>query len=357
MTSRRSQVLQDVARVVIWASLGAAVFAVNQFNETVSAYAVLAAIYVVVGLSLNVLLGYTGQLSLGHQGFFGVGALFAAYVSTKNGMPFGVALAVAAASGAIVALVLGVVSLRISGLYLALVTLVFGLTLTNSLFAVPSLTNGGAGQPANRPGSLLTNSHYYYVCLGVAAVVVYLDVCLLRSKAGRALIALKEDERAAAAFGINVTGYKLLGFMISGTIAGLAGGLFAFANNQFNGNDYTFALGLTFLLMTVVGGAGSREGVILGSVFFAILTGYLPEATWFQNFVSGHVHGPIGEHLAQFGPITLGSVLLLGTLVFNPGGIAQQIAPALRWLKGPGREGRKPQPIATVLAEALRVRP
>lgn len=289
------------------------------------------AIYAMIGLSLNILIGYTGQLSLGQQGFLGVGAATAAYFSAKQGFGMELSLPVATLVGAVFALLLGLVALRITGLYLALITLVFGLTLSVSLFEVAALTNAGAGQPANRPDALISNNRYFLLCLAVLALVVYLDVRLLRTKAGRALLALKENERVAEAFGVDVTAYKLLAFVLSGAVAGLAGGLFAYGSQIFNGNDYNFVpLGLTFVIMTVVGGAGSRVGVILGSVLFEVLgdSYVLGKLNFFSS-----LPGFLGENYKQL-PQLLGLVLFLLTLTLNPGGIAQQLRPLTRWLGG-----------------------
>jgi len=322
-----------LARGAVWLALAIGLLVVPYGSSVLVFTALLAAIYAVIGLSLNILIGYMGQLSLGHQGFVGVGGMMAAYVAAQDGWSFAASLFVGALVGAAAALVLGVVALRITGLYLALVTLVFGLTAQSSLFQVPALTNSGAGQPANRPSVLSSYGHFYYACLGILALVVALDVALLRTKAGRALLTIKENERVAAAYGINVVGYKLLGFVLSGATAGLGGALLVYSSQSFTAADFDFTLGLTFVLMTVVGGAGAREGVIVGSAFFAVMTRYLPNAGWFQSLV-GHVPGEIGTNLQQFGPVMLGALLLLLTLIFNPGGIAQQLAPITRWLRG-----------------------
>ncbi|MDQ1713585.1 MAG: branched-chain amino acid transport system permease protein, partial [Frankiaceae bacterium] len=236
--------------------------------------AIVAAVFAMVGLSLNILIGYTGQLSLGHQGFLGAGACAAAFVQTKMHAPFAVAVLSAVAVGALFALVLGFVALRIRGLYLALITLVFGLTLSSSLFLVPALTGGGAGQKADRPAFLQENTNFYWFCLALVLVVLYLDSRLLASKAGRALLAIKENERVAEAFGIGVTAYKLLAFGLSGAIAGLAGGLFAFRSQTYAAQDFTetgLSLALLFVVMVVVGGLGNRVGVVIAGSFFALL--------------------------------------------------------------------------------------
>ena len=295
-------------------------------------------VFALVGISLNILIGYTGQLSLGHQGFVGAGAFAAAYSLTVHGVPFAAALVIAVVVGALFALLIGFVALRITGLYLSLITLVFGLTLEQSLFQQPDLTNGGAGQPAFKPDALIEPSRYFYFCLAILAVVVFVDWRLTMTKAGRALFALRENERVAAAFGINVTAYKLLAFVMSGAIAGLAGALFAFRSEQVTGEDYDFFLALTFVLMVVVGGLNSRFGVLAGALLFSPmgLDYALEHWHWLRDFlIEGVWFIPgFGQERIQFAPRLIGAFLLLLTLLQFPGGIAQQLRPITRWVAG-----------------------
>lgn len=289
-----------------------------------------AVIYAIVGLSLNIVLGYTGQLSLGHNGFFGVGAFSAAYALTVREVPFALTFVIAGLCGALFALVMGIVALRITGLYLALITLVFGITLENSLFEVSWLTNAGAGQPANRPEWLFSDTRFFYFCLAFLIAALYLDFMLLRTKSGRALLALKENERVAEAFGINVTAFKLLAFVLSGSLAGIAGALYAYRIGIVTASGLGFNLALTFVLLTVVGGLGSRIGVVLGGMLFASLDFVLHE-TWaheVNDFVFRWDSAP------QFAVGFLGALGLLLTIVKYPGGIGQQIRPLTRWLGG-----------------------
>jgi branched-chain amino acid transport system permease protein len=289
-----------------------------------------AAIYAIVGLSLNIIIGYTGQLSLGHNGFFGVGAFAAAYALTVREVPFALTFVIAGLTGAVFALVMGVVALRITGLYLALITLVFGLTLEDSLFQVSWLTNGGAGQPANRPEWLFSETRFFYFCLAFLAAAYYLDFMLLRTKTGRALLALKENERVAEAFGINVTAFKLFAFVLSGTLCGVAGALFAYRIGIVTSSGLGFNLALTFVLLTVVGGLGSRTGVVLGGMLFASLD-YLLHETFLHevnDFVFRFDNAP------QFAVGFIGAVGLILTLVQFPGGLGQQVRPITRWLAG-----------------------
>ncbi|HVM15131.1 MAG TPA: branched-chain amino acid ABC transporter permease [Egibacteraceae bacterium] len=300
-------------------------------TEAFAAVATDACIYAIVGLSLNIIIGYTGQLSLGHQGFVGVGAFTAAYALTVQGVPFAVTFVLAGVLSAIFALVIGLVALRITGLYLALITLVFGLALETSLFEVPEFTNQGGGQPAVRPDWLFDDGRYYLFCLAFLLAAVYLDYRLLKSKVGRALLAIKENERVAEAFGINVTMYKLIAFTLSGTLAGVAGALLAFRIGIVTGSGFGFFLALTFVLMTVVGGLGDRLGVILGSSVFAVLDFVLTE-TWVHNVEQFLTFG--NPNVQQYLPQFIGAFLLLVTLTLFPGGIAQQNKAYFDWLKG-----------------------
>ena len=294
-----------------------------------------AAIFACVALSMNMLTGYLGQLSLGHQAFFGIGAFVAATMVTVNNLPFGAGIVIGALSGAFAAVILGGVALRIRGLYLAIVTLAYGLLAENSLFLIRSLTGGGAGVTATRPALLATNRQYAYLCLLVLAVLFVFDWRLMKSKAGRAILAIRDDEKVAASFGINVTGYKLLAFVLSGTYAGLAGSLFAFQIQNVNAAPFNLALALTFVLMAVVGGLGNRIGVMIGGAFFATIDPILELAhTWLFikplglfGIEKGHGIDP------TFAPV-VGAALLVLTLIGHPGGIGQQIAPIQNWIRG-----------------------
>jgi branched-chain amino acid transport system permease protein len=298
-----------------------------------------ACIYAIVGLSLNILIGYTGQLSLGHNGFFGIGAFAAAYALTVRHIPFAATFVVAALCGALFALFMGVIALRITGLYLALITLVFGLTLEESLFEVEWLTNSGAGQPADRPEWLFSDRNFFYFCLAFLLVALYVDWRLLRTKTGRALLALKENERVAEAFGINVTAFKLLAFVLSGTLAGVAGALLAYRIGIVTASGLGFNLALTFVLMTVVGGLGSRLGVVLGASLFASL-GFLLESTWVHGVQTFLIDAlSFGNETAKTNVESsivgfIGALGLLLTIVLNPGGMAQQLRPITSWLSG-----------------------
>ena len=342
--------MRNAPRIVVLALIGAVVLAVPQLVPEVYTNVVSrAAVYGIIAISMNVLVGYAGQASLGHAAFLGVGAFASGYALTELGMPFGAALVVAALVGMVAALVLGGVALRVTGLYLALVTIAFGLFAQETLFNIRSLTGGGAGQPASRPSIALTDVRYTYVCIGVLLLVILFDWRLTASRPGRAIQALRDDERVAASWGIDVTGHKLLAFVISGGIAGIAGGLFASIEQIVSKEDFGLSLSITFLLMTVVGGAGNRWGVVQGGVLFAVLPTLLERSHANFHFF------PFTELEATWEP-AIGALLLLLTLTLFPGGIAQQQSPLLRWLGG-GPFARDPDAGAALQGGGMGARP
>ncbi len=293
-----------------------------------------AAIFAVIGLSLNVLIGYTGQISLGHQAFVGIGSFTSAYLVTVEKLPFALALVVACAVGGLQALILGGAALRIRGLYFALVTLAYGTFASDTIFGIKGFTGGGQGQLAPLPSFARTPHRYYYFCLAVLAVVLWLDFRLMKTKGGRALLALRENPRVAATFGINVASFTLLAFVVAGAFAGLGGALLAHKNEVVQAQDYNFPLALVFVIMTVVGGLRSRTGVVIGSAFFALLP-YLIEKFNVESlfrWVSDHSFLPFLSK--EYAPLVLGPILLLLTLTKYPGGIGQQVRPITRWLGG-----------------------
>ena len=288
-----------------------------------------AAVFGIIALSMNVLVGYAGQVSLGHAAFVGAGAFAAGYTLTELDLPWMAGLVVAAGSGALAAVLLGAVALRVKGMYLAVVTIAYGLFAQEVVFNISSLTGGGAGQTAPRPSLFDTDLKYAYLCIGMLGLFLAFDMLFAGSKAGRAVRALRDDERVAASWGINVTGYKLLAFVLSGVIAAFAGGLFASIEQVVAPADFQFTLSLTFLLMTVVGGVGNRWGVVQGGILFAIL----PQVLEALHEVHIGDLQPFGWISITLEPV-ISAVLLILTLTLYPGGIAQQQHHLHGWLSG-----------------------
>jgi branched-chain amino acid transport system permease protein len=288
--------------------------------------------YSIIGLSLNVLIGYTGQISLGHQAFVGIGAFTSAYMVSQAHSPFVVAIVVAMAVGGLQAFVLGLISLRVRGLYFALVTLSYGLFAQNTLFKIQPLTGGAAGQNAPRPSGFASEHRYYYLCLVLLAAVLWVDFRLMKTKGGRALLALRENPRVASTFGVNVTLYTLFAFVLSGVFAGLGGALLAHNNTQVSSVGFDFQLALIFIIMTVVGGLKSRPGIVVGASIFALI-GYLIENIPGVQRALTSIPG-VPDLTPNVAALVLGPLLLLLTLTLFPGGIGQQIRPLTQWLIG-----------------------
>jgi len=337
------------ARGAVMAALAAVVLVVPALRGNVDVHVFTqAAIYAIIGLSLNVLLGYTGQISLGHQAFVGIGAFTSAYMVSRQGQPFLAGIGMAMILGGLQALVLGAVSLRVTGLYFALVTLAYGTMAEESLFNIQSLTGGSAGQPAPKPMWFTTDLRYYYLCLAFLAAVIWVDWRLMKTKGGRALLAVRENPRVAATFGADVKVYTLMAFVVAGVFAGLGGALLAH-NDTFVVRDlFNFQLALVFVIMTVIGGLRNRAGVITASAFFA-LSGY-----FFDKLFGNGLHIPGVKLLPkEYVPILIGPMLLLFTLTRHPGGVGQQIRPLQRWLRG-GRFSFKGAPDAEVRVSDVR---
>ena len=290
-----------------------------------------AVIFAVIGLSLNVLIGYVGTISLGHQAFVGIGAFTSAYVVSEMGQEFIIAALVAALVGAAQAALLGAVSLRVTGLYFGLITLSYGIMTQESIFQIETLTGGTAGQAAPRPIGFESDYRYYYLCLAVLGLVVFLDWRLIATKGGRALLALRENPRVAATWGINVKAYTVLAFGVSGLFAGLGGALLAHRDTNVVANPFGLNLALVFILMTVIGGLRNRAGVVAGAAFFALLrNGELLELLRVDDTFA---RPPIGL-TAEVMPLVLGPVLLLLTITLFPGGFGQLTSTVGRWLRG-----------------------
>jgi ABC-type branched-subunit amino acid transport system ATPase component/ABC-type branched-subunit amino acid transport system permease subunit len=266
----------------------------------------LAAIYAIIGISLNIVVGYLGQVSLGQQALVAMGGFTAANLVGAHGWPFGLGMVAGVVVGGFVAAFLGLFALRIRGLYLALVTLIFGIAAQASLFQIPSIAGGVLGLPLYRPSYLTHNYYFYVLALALLILVYLLDMRLVGSKVGRALIAIRHDRNVAATIGVDITSYSILAFALSGSIAGLAGALWAGWEQSINASDFGYQMGLLFLMMVVLGG-GSRASVAITSAFFAVFTFMLEQ---FQPLVLR-----VGtSQLALFLPVFGGVMVVLALL-------------------------------------------
>lgn len=223
---------------------------------------------VIVTAGLNVLAGFTGQISLGHAGFYAIGAYAAALTATRLGVPMVVAVLVAIAVTALVGAAVAGAALRVSGPYLAMVTIAFGIIVEGVLVEWVSVT-GGPGGIFNIPK--LPLAHHYWVVAGVAAAALWMTANLRRSAWGRAFVAVKDSEVAAESLGLSAYYVRIVAFTVSAASAGAAGALFAFLNGYISPDSFTLQTSILFLLVLLFGGLGQIAGPVVGSLVLVLL--------------------------------------------------------------------------------------
>ena len=235
----------------------------------------LLAIYALVALGLNLLMGYTGQIAAGHAGFLAIGAYFTAIIGENlPWMPCPVSLLLAGIFTGAIGFLLGIPILRLKGFYIAMATIAFGVVVSEVILQWSSLTGGddGFSVPTAQIAGFAFDSDYklYYLIIPVTLMMTLLARNLVNGYIGRAFIALRESEIAAQTIGIDLARYKTIAFAISAFYTGVAGGLFAYLITYLSPDAFTIELSVDFIAMIVIGGMGSILGSIIGAV---VLTG------------------------------------------------------------------------------------
>ena len=232
----------------------------------------------IASLGLMVLVGYTGQVSLGHAAFIALGAYAHTWLLSQ-GVPFVVSLALASVLTGLVGLVIGLPAIRVSGLYLAMVTLAFAILTEHVIGRWKGVTGGFSGLSVGNPVAfgfdLSGLQSFYYLCLGTLVLVLLGLLNLMRAKTGRAFMGVRDSEAAAYSLGIWVDGYKVLAFVISATVTGLAGALLAHHVRFLTPEGFGLILSLEMVLMVTIGGLGSLRGAILGAVLISMLPTFI----------------------------------------------------------------------------------
>jgi branched-chain amino acid transport system permease protein len=268
--------------------------------------AALIAVYWILIAGLNLVVGFTGQLSIGHVGLLSIGAYVFAVLAGKVGVSPYLAVAAAGAIGGGCGLLLGLPSLRLPGFYFAMATMAFALIVNELVMAHPDLTGGGIGLPGPVfPKPFDTPAGFYYLAVILAVVVTLLTWNIARRMWGRAFISIRDNPVAAQAVGVPVLRGKLAAFVFSGVSAGVAGSLFASLQSYITPDTFVFELSLFFFVCIIIGGRGSLIGPFLGT---AVLTA-LPE------FVAP---------LAKLGNLFYG-LLLLAVVLVVPEGIGRML--------------------------------
>jgi branched-chain amino acid transport system permease protein len=231
-------------------------------------------IYGICGVSLMVLVGYTGLVSLGHAAFLGIGAYAHAFF-IMHGMPWVVAMALAVVITTACGLIVGLPALRMTGIYLTIATLAFAVIIQEIFSRWESVTHGFAGMKVDKPVifgvEFADDRSFYYLCLFFLVVVLWGTRNLLRSPTGRAWIAIRDSEIAAQSMGVHLAIYKSIAFAYSAGVMGLAGALFAHKIAFLAPDIFTILLSIQFLLLVIVGGLGSLHGAVFGAIFVALL--------------------------------------------------------------------------------------
>lgn len=245
-------------------------------NQYVLQIAVFVGIYIILALSLNLLNGYVGLMAIGHAGFYGIGAYASAKLMIDLDLPFLVSFLAAGVVAGFFGYLLGRPTLRLEGIYLALATLGFNLIVWLVLLNWNSFTNGPLGIKDIPAPNLFgwqvdTRLEYYYFMLGLASCVVFTIARLANSRFGRALVAIREDQLAAAANGVNVTRYKVQAFVISAAYAGIAGAFYAHFIRYISPDSFTQFESFILLAMLALGGQGNILGPIVGAVILIII--------------------------------------------------------------------------------------
>jgi branched-chain amino acid transport system permease protein len=324
----RTGVIVAVGALLLYLPQYFPAFQVNRFNIVLT--------FAIAALGLNLLTGFNGQISIGHGAFFGVGAYTTVILVSDHGWPHFATVAAAAAIAFVLGVLIGLPALRIEGLYLALVTLALATVFPQVIQRFSDITGGSQGKRIPRTDDfrapdwtgLADDQWKYYVLLAFAVAAYVLVRNLIRSRAGRAIIAIRDNDTAAETLGVNVSAYKVLVFGISAMLAGVAGALSAFNNPFVSAEQYNINLSITLLVAVVVGGAATISGPAIG----AILVVFLP--VWLEDFGAP----------PELSPVVFGGSLI-ALMIVAPGGTLGLTRQLTAWVRQRvGSSGSPPAP-------------
>ncbi|MEV0538462.1 branched-chain amino acid ABC transporter permease [Nocardia salmonicida] len=324
--SRIAGLIQYRKLVPIVALLVLACYAPFQLAPFYTFQLSMALVYAVALLGLNVLVGQTGQISLGHGAFFAIGAYATAVLLDRWDTPHIATLPVAAVVTFALGLALGLPALRLRGLYLALVTLAIAIFLVPLLKRFETLTGGSMGLTVSKPQApewtgLADDQWLYFIALGVAAVSFLFVAGVLRSRVGRALNAIRDHETAAEVMGVRPAHYKTLAFAWSAMFAGIAGCVYTWVIAYVSPDSFATGLSITLLAGLVVGGLGSLWGALIGGLFVM----FVPT---------------LAQDVNQAAPGVVFGLLLIAVMYLAPTGLAGLAARTAGWIGNYARKGK-----------------
>ena len=277
----------------------------------------------IAALGLNILVGFTGQISLGHAAFFGFGAFASAWLSNSVGVPVFWSIPLAGLMTTFVGMLFGLPAARFKWLYLAIATFAAQFILEDFFARADWFTGGSAGtiaQPFSVFGQEISGDrHYFYVVLAYLVVLYLAGANLLRTRDGRAFVAVRDHYPSAEIMGIGLTRYRVLSFGISAFYAGVGGALFGHYLSFVSAESFTILLSIQFLGMIIIGGLGSVMGTLMGTAFMVLL----PEVVQSASQAAGNVLPALTEGIAFLKEGAIGLAIVL-FLIFEPDGLAHR---------------------------------
>jgi len=276
-------------------------------------------IFAIGALGLGLLIGFAGQISIGHAAFMAIGAFFSGYTTLKLGWPFWVALPCSGLFTGVFGYALGFPALRLSGQYLAIATLGFGVAIPQVLLKWESVSGGFDGLKPPAPMlfsyKISQEEDYYYIVLLCLTFMIWLAYNIVHSRTGRAFIALRDSETAAQAMGVNLAHYKTLAFALSAFYVGIAGSLYAHLVRFIGAGDFHLGMSVNYLTMIVIGGLTSIPGFVAGAAFITALPHMINAAS--RSFPASM------KGIAQNLPQVLTGLILILVVLYLPRGIVQ----------------------------------
>src|SRR6478736_10142360 len=302
-------------------------FAPHILNEYSLSLLIQIGIFGIAALGLNIVVGFTGQISIGHAAFFGFGAFTSAYLSNRFGIPVFFCIPLAGVVTAAVGLVFGLPAARLRGLYLAIATLAAQYILLDFFSRAEWFTGGvvpAIAQPFRIFGfTLRGDRQYFYVVLAYLVLCYVLATNLMRTRDGRALVAVRDHYLSAEIMGINLTKYRTLSFGLAAFYAGIGGALYAHYNQVVSNEGFGIDRSILFLAMIIIGGTGSVMGTLMGTAFVVLL----PES---MEFISASLKGgafdkalSLNTNISFLREISIG-LIIIAFLMFEPDGLAHR---------------------------------
>ncbi|QDM28141.1 branched-chain amino acid ABC transporter permease [Tardiphaga sp. vice352] len=302
-------------------------FAPLLFSEYWLSVLIQIGIYGIAALGLNILVGFTGQISIGHAAFFLLGAFTSAYISNKFPVPVFFSIPLAGIVTAIIGLIFGLPAARLKGLYLVIATLAAQYILLD-FFSRAEWFSGGSVPAMANPFSIFGytlrgDRQYFYVVLAYLVASYLLVTNLMRSRDGRALVAIRDHYLSAEIMGINLTKYRTLSFGLAAFFAGIAGALYAHYQLVVSNEGFGIERSILFLAMVIIGGTGSIMGTLMGTAFVVLL----PES---MEWIAAEMKGgaidralQLNNNITFLREIAIG-LIIIAFLIFEPDGLAHR---------------------------------